>query len=76
MIVFVSFFNFILLSAAGKERIVRILSHAANLLSLGLASSMFILESWRTRPTSSSWFVLALLIFETVAAFRYSSHRD
>lgn len=73
MIIFLSFFNFILMSDAGKQRLVRILSYTANLTGLALAGSMFILESLRTRPGPSSWLVLALLIFETVAAFRYAS---
>lgn len=73
MIVFLSFFNFILMSDAGKQRVVRLLAWTANLTGLLLAGSMFVLETLRTRPAPSSWFVLALLIFETIAAFRYAS---
>ncbi len=73
VIIFVSFFNFILMSDAGGKRVVRILCHAANLLSLLFASSMLIIEARRASPEPSSWFVLALLVFETIAGFRYSS---
>ncbi len=74
VIIFVSFFNFILMSDAGRERVVvRILCHAANLISLVFASSMLIIESRRASPGPSSWFVLALLVFETIAGFQYSS---
>lgn len=72
MIVFVSFFNFILMSEAGKERLVKIFCNTANLMSLVFAGAMLILESRRGRPELSSWLVLAVLVFETFAAFRYS----
>lgn len=72
-IIFLSFFNFILMSDAGKQRIVRLLTHTANLIGLVFACAMLIIESRRARPGPSSWVVLALLVFETVAAFRYSS---
>ncbi len=73
VIIFLSFFNFILMSDAGKQRVVRMLTHTANLLGLVFASAMLIIESRRARPGPLSWVVLALLVFETYAAFRYSS---
>ena len=73
VIIFLSFFNFILMSDARKQRIVRILAHTANGIGLIFACAMLIIESRRARPGPSSWVVLALLVFETVAAFRYSS---
>lgn len=73
VIIFLSFFNFILMSDGGKHRIVRVLTHTANLTGLLFACAMLIIESRRARPGPSSWVVLALLVFETVAAFRYSS---
>lgn len=73
VIIFVSFFNFILMSDAGSERVVRILCRAANLLSLVFALSMLIIESRRASPEPSSWFVLTLFFFETIAGFRYAS---
>ena len=73
MIIFLSFFNFILMSDAGKQRVVRVLTSAANLIGLIFAGAMLIIESRRARPGPLSWFVLVLLVFETVAAFRYSS---
>lgn len=72
VIIFLSFFNFILMSDAGKQRLVRMLCYAANLVSLLFAVAMFTIESRRARPGLSTWLVLALLVFETVAAFRYS----
>lgn len=72
MIVFISFFNFILISEAGKERLVKIFCNMANLTGLVFACAMLILESRRARPGLSSWLVLAVLVFETIAAFRYS----
>ena len=74
-IVFVSFFNFILMGDAGRQRVVRILCNVANLTSLVFAGLMLIMESRRARPGPSSWLVLGLLIFETSAAFRYSRSR-
>ncbi len=73
VIIFLSFFNFILMSDPGQQRVVRILTHTANLMGLGFACAMLIIESRRARPGPSSWVVLTLLAFETVAAFRYSS---
>lgn len=72
MIIFVSFFNFILMSAASKQRVVRILTYTANLSGLVFAGAMLLVESRRTTPGPSTWVVLALLVFETVAAFRYA----
>jgi hypothetical protein len=73
MIIFVSFFNFILMSDAGKQRVVRILANSANLISLVFACFMIFIESRRGRAGPSTWIVMALLVFEAVAAFRYSS---
>ena len=75
VIIFLSFFNFILMSDAGKQRIVRNLTYIANVIGLVFGCAMLIIESRRTRPGPVSWLVLALLVFETVAAFRYSSRR-
>jgi len=72
VIVFLSFFNFILMSEAGKQRIVRILTHIVNLIGLGFGCAMFVMESLRSRPGPASWVVLALLVFETVAAYVHS----
>ena len=69
MIVFISFFNFILMSEAGKQRIVRMFTHTANVLGLIFGCVMLIIESRRARPGPTSWIVLAVLVFETVAAF-------
>lgn len=76
MIIFLSFFNFILMTDAGQQRVVRLFTHAANLIGLAFACAMIIIESRRARPGLSTWVVLALLVFETVAAFRYSSQRS
>ncbi len=73
VIVFLSFFNFILMSDAGKQGVVRILVNGANLIGLVFGSLMLFIEWRRARPEPSSWLVLALLVFETAAAFRYSS---
>ena len=73
MIIFLSFFNFILMSDAGKQRLVRVFTHTANVIGLMFAGAMLTIESRRARPGPSSWVVLALLVFETVAAFRHSS---
>ena len=73
VIIFLSFFNFILMGDAGQQRTVRMLTHTANLIGLVFAGAMLIIESRRARPGPSSWVVLALLVFETIAAFRYSS---
>lgn len=73
VIIFLSFFNFILMSDAGKQRVVRMLTHIANVSGLLFAVAMLIIESRRARPGPASWLVMALLVFETVTAFRYSS---
>lgn len=73
MIVFVSFFNFILMKDANGERTIRMLCHTANIISLLFASAMFALAYLRAHPSASSWAVLFLFIFETAAAFRYRS---
>ena len=75
VIVFLSFFNFILMSEAGKQRIVRMLTYSANLFGLLFAGAMLIIESRRARPGPLSWVVLALLVFETIAAW-YSSRAN
>ena len=72
MIVFISFFNFLLISEAGKERLVKVFCNMANLTGLVFAGAMLILESRRANPGPSSWVVLAVLVFETISAFRYS----
>lgn len=72
VIVFLSFFNFILMSEAGKQRLVRVLTHIANLIGLAFGCAMFIMETLRARPGPSSWAVLVLLVFETVAAYLHS----
>ena len=69
MIIFLSFFNFIFMSDAGQQRIVRMLTHTANLLGLVFGCAMLFIESRRARPGPAAWVVLALLVFETVAAF-------
>lgn len=71
VLVFVSFFNFILMKDAGRERLVRMLCHTANVMNLMVASAMFILDSLRVRPPPLSWLVLFLFLFETVVAFRH-----
>jgi hypothetical protein len=76
VIVFLSFFNFILLSDAGQQRLVRMLTHTANLAGLVFACAMLAIEWRRARPGPSSWVVLALLVFETVTAVRYSARRS
>lgn len=68
MIVFVSFFNLILMKDVGRERTVRILCHSANVVCLMFASAMFILDFLRAAPSLQSWFVLFLFLFETAAA--------
>ena len=72
MIVFISFFNFLLLSYGGRERLVRIFCNIANLVGLVFAGAMLVLEARRARPGLTAWLVMAILVFETIAAFRYS----
>ncbi len=72
MIVFISFFNFLLLSDAGRERLVRVFCNIANLVGLVFAGAMIVLETRRARPGLSAWLVMAILVFETIAAFQYS----
>jgi len=72
VIVFLSFFNFIFMSEAGNQRVVRMLTHTANVIGLAFGSGMFVMEMLRARPGPSSWAVLALLVFETVAAYLHS----
>jgi uncharacterized membrane protein len=69
LMVFASFFNFILMKA-GREPLVVMFCHTANIIVLLFASAMFLLNSLRTRPSLSAWLVLLLFVFETVAAFR------
>jgi hypothetical protein len=76
VIIFLSFFNFILIGDGGRQRIVRWLTHTANLIGLAFGCAMLIIESRRAFPGPTSWVVLALLIFETVAAFYYASRRS
>jgi len=73
LIIFLSFFNFILMADTGGQRVVRMLTHTANLLGLVFGCVMLIIESRRARPGPLAWFVLVLLVFETVAAFRHAS---
>jgi hypothetical protein len=75
MIVFLSFFNFILMGGASKQRVAKVLTHTANLTGLVFACGMLFIESRRTTPGPSTWVVLALLVFETIAAFRYAARR-
>jgi hypothetical protein len=70
-IIFLSFFNLILMGDAGNQRVVRMLTHTANLVGLLFAATMLNIESLSARPGALSWFVLALFVFETVAAVRY-----
>ena len=72
MIVFISFFNFLLLSDAGQARLVRIFCNIANLAGLVFAGAMLVIEARRARPGFSAWLVMLILVFETIAAFRYS----
>jgi len=72
MIIFISFFNFILMKDAGGERFVRILCHGANVIGLMFAFAMFTLGWLRATPPLQSFFVLFLFIFEAVAALKYS----
>ena len=72
MIVFISFFNFLLLSDAGHQRLIRLFCNTANLVGLVFAGAMLVLEARRARPGLSAWLVMAILVFETIAAFRYS----
>ncbi|MBA2341384.1 MAG: hypothetical protein H0V88_13415 [Pyrinomonadaceae bacterium] len=71
MIIFISFFNFILMKDVGRERFVRTLCHSANMIGLVFAFAMFTLGWLRATPPLQSFFVLFLFIFETVAAFKY-----
>lgn len=73
MIIFLSFLNLILMGEAGKQRIVRVLTHTANIIGLLFGCAMLIIESRRATPGPTSWVVLGLLVFETVAAFRCAS---
>lgn len=72
LMVFASFFNFILMQN-GKVRLVRWLCHTANVITLLFAAAMFVLNSFRARPSIFSWVVLLLFVFETVAAFQRRS---
>ena len=72
MIVFISFFNFLLLSDAGRERLVRVFCNIANSVGLVFAAAMLLLEARRARPGFSAWLVMLILVFETIAAFRDS----
>ncbi len=73
MMVFISFFNFILMKSASGERSVRLLCHIANLAGLIFASTTFAINSLRAVPEIQFWLVLFLFIFETIAALRYRS---
>jgi hypothetical protein len=73
VMVFISFFNFILMKSASAERSVRLLCHIANVVGLIFASTMFAINSLRAFPPVQSWLVLFLFIFEMIAAFRYRS---
>ena len=76
MIVFISFFNFLLLSDNGKERLVRVFCNIANLVGLVFAGAMLVLEARRASPGLTAWLVMAILVFETIAAFRYSLRQN
>lgn len=71
MMVFISFFNFILMKSASGERRIRLLCHIANVAGLVFAAVTFAINSLRTVPEIQFWLVLFLFIFETVAAFRH-----
>lgn len=73
MMVFISFFNFILMKTAGGTGNVRFLCHTANVIGLVFASTTFGMNLSRSVPPVQSWLVLFLFIFETVAAFRHRS---
>jgi hypothetical protein len=72
MILFLSFLNFILMSGGSKQRVATVLTHTANLTGLVFACAILLIESRRKTPGPSTWVVLALLVFETVAAFLYA----
>lgn len=73
MMVFLSFFNLILMKSTGRERGVKTLCHIANAAGLIFASTMFAINALRAVPEIQFWLVLILFIFETIAALRYSS---
>ncbi len=73
MMVFLSFFNFILMKSASGERSVRTLCHIANVAGLVFASTTFAINFLRAVPPIQFWLVLFLFIFETFAALRYRS---
>ena len=71
MIIFISFFNFILMNGGGRERFVRIICHSANVVGLAFAFAMFTLAWLKAVPLPQSFFVLFLFVFETTVAFKY-----
>lgn len=74
MMVFISFFNFILMKSANGERSVKLLCHLANVAGLIFAATTFTINSLRAAPPIQFWLVLFLFIFETIAALRYRPH--
>lgn len=75
MIILISFMNFALMGDAGKDRIVRLLCHGANVFGLAFASTMFALSWSRAVPPPQSFLVLFVFAFETVAAFITGSRK-
>lgn len=73
MMVFISFFNFILMKSAGTERSVKRLCHAANILGLMFALTTFAINFLKGIPPVQFWLVLGLFVFETIMAFRHRS---
>lgn len=76
MLIFISFMNFVLMRDAGKDRVVRLLCYITNLIGLGFASTMLVLDWLRATPSALSFFVIFLFIFECVAAFWFGSRRS
>ena len=76
MIIFISFMNFVLMRDGGKDRIVQLLCHSANIIGLVFASTMFVLSWSRAVPPLQSFFVLFLFVVETIAAFIIGSRQS
>lgn len=76
MMVFISFFNFILMESASGKRSIRLLCHTANVAGLVFAAMTFTINSLRAAPPIQFWLVLFLFVFETIAAFRYRQFND
>lgn len=73
MMVFLSFFNFILMKSASAERSIMWLCHAANIVGLIFALTMFAINFLKGIPPIPVWLVLFLFVFETFTAFRHRS---